>query len=132
MSAFWIIECFSLSIVACGLIILSAPLWIARVLVVAVRGLGMGVFFPTAVGVATLIVNHPEQWSSDKYRLIHPDFGSIWIANQAYGLHFELPTGDWKPNLIERLIIWEAVEYHMQRYIRDRLTIAVRKNMLLP
>jgi hypothetical protein len=77
-----------------------------------------------------LIVNHPEQWSSDKYRLIHPDFGAIYIANKATSLRFELPMGDWTPNLIERRIIWQAVEYYVQRYIRERLVIAERRNML--
>lgn len=100
-----------------------------RIAVILLRRLGIRLY-PTAIGIALLIVNHPEQWSFDRHRMTHPDLGSIWIANDAYGLKVETAMGDWKPNLIERRIIREAVDWRIGRYLRDRLNVAVQKNAL--
>jgi hypothetical protein len=100
-----------------------------RIAVILLRRLGIPLY-PTAIGIALLIVNHPEQWSFDRHRMTHPDLGSIWIANDAYGLKVETAMGDWKPNLIERRIIREAVDWRIGRYLRDRLNVAVQKNAL--
>lgn len=86
--------------------------------------------FSVAVGIAMLIVEHPEQWSFDRHRMSHPDIGSIWIANEAYGLRLETAMGDWKPNFIERRIIREAVDWRIARFIRERLQVAIERNML--
>jgi hypothetical protein len=135
MSAFWIIECFSLSIVACGLIILSAPLWFSRAAVIVLRCSGLGpALYPTAVGIAVSIVNHPEQWANEGLqmtRLKHADIGTVWVVSK-YTLHVETAMGQWEPSFIERCIIHEAVDWRMSNYIRDRLEVAVRRNALLP
>jgi hypothetical protein len=80
--------------------------------------------------MAMLIIQRPEQWSFDHYRMSHPDIGSIWIANGAYGLHVETAIGDWKPNFIERRIIREAVDWRIEQYLRERLQVAAERNML--
>jgi hypothetical protein len=124
---------FSAICATVGLIaaVCTAPFWLDRVAVVVLRCSGLGpALFPTAVGLAVLIVNHPEQWSSDKYYLRHPDIGSIWIRNGAYGLHVETAMGEWRPNFIERRIIRQAVNWRLSNYIRDRLEVAVRENAL--
>jgi hypothetical protein len=109
----------------------TGSFWLDRVAVVVLRCSGLGpALFPTAVGLAVLIVTHPEQWSSDKYHLRHPDIGSVWIRNGAYGLHVETAMGEWRPNWIERRIIRQAVDWRLSNYIRDRLEVAVRKNAL--
>jgi hypothetical protein len=109
----------------------TVPLWLDRAAVVVLRCSGLGpALFPTAVGLAVSIVSHPEQWSSDKYHLTHPDIGSIWIGNGAYGLHLETAMGEWRPNFIERRIIRQAVDWRLSNFIRDRLEVAVRKNAL--
>src|SRR5690349_5121824 len=100
-----------------------------RIAVWVIRGFQLPLY-PTAVGIAILVVERPEQWSSDPYHLSHPDIGSIWIANAAYGLHIETDIGKWEPNFIERRIIREAVDWRIGRYVRERLTIAVQRNML--
>jgi hypothetical protein len=109
----------------------TVPLWLDRVAVFVLRCSGLGpALFPTAVGLAVSIITHPEQWSSDRYHLTHPDIGSIWIANATYGLHLETAIGEWRPNFIERRIVRQAVDWRLSNYIRDRLEIAVGKNAL--
>ena len=110
---------------------LPQPFWIDRLVVILLRRLGLGMaLFPTAVGIAVSIITHPEQWSSDGDHLIHPDIGTIWIANAARGIHVDTEMGRWEPNWIERRIIREAVDWRVSNYIRDRLEVTVRKNML--
>jgi hypothetical protein len=110
---------------------LPQPFWIDRLVVILLRRLGLGMaLFPTAVGIAVSIITHPEQWSSDGNRLIHPDIGRIWIANKAWGIHVDTEMGRWEPNWIERRIIREAVDWRLSNYIRDRLEVTVRKNAL--
>jgi hypothetical protein len=112
--------------------LVTTPFWADRVAVFILRLSGLGpALYPTAVGIAVSIVTQPEQWAFEgKYRLNHPDIGSVWIGNAAYGLHLETAFGEWRPNVIERRIIREAVDWRINRYIRDRLEIAVRKNAL--
>jgi hypothetical protein len=100
-----------------------------RVAVFLLRRLNLPLF-PTAISMAMLIIQRPEQWSFDHYRMSHPDIGSIWIANGAYGLHVETAIGDWKPNFIERRIIREAVDWRIEQYLRERLQVAAERNML--
>jgi hypothetical protein len=110
-------------------LVFTVPLYFDHVVVILLRRLGIPAY-PTAVGIAVSIVNHPEQWSSDGYKLVHPDIGTIWIANAAYGIHVDTLMGRWTPNLIERRIIREAVDWRIGRYVRDRLEVVVRKNAL--
>jgi hypothetical protein len=100
-----------------------------RIAVAVIRSMHLPVC-QTAVGIAILIVEHPEQWSCDQHRLSHRDIGSIWIANAAYGLHVDTAMGKWTPNFIERRIIREAVDWRIGRFIRDRVMVAVQRNML--
>ena len=86
--------------------------------------------YPTAISIAMLLIEHPEQWSADQHRMSHPDIGSIWTANDAYGLKIETAFGTWKPNAIERRIIRDAVDWRIGDYIRNRLLLAAQRNAL--
>jgi hypothetical protein len=67
------------------------PFWFDRVAVVVLRCSGLGpALFPTAVGIAVSIVTHPEQWSSDRIYLAHPDIRNRWIE-QARDSHDREP-----------------------------------------
>lgn len=88
--------------------------------------------YPEAISIATLIMDHPDQWSADEYRMSHPIVGRIWTANEAYGIKIETPMGDWKPNAYERLIIRDAVDWRLNQYIRNRIALALRENGRLP
>lgn len=83
--------------------------------------------YPTAIGIAMLITERPEQWSASTHHMIHPDIGSIWTANDAYGLYIETQFGKWVPNRIERRIIRDAVDWRISQYIRNRLEAAQTK-----
>jgi hypothetical protein len=113
--------------------IIAIPLWFDRVAVIALRWSGLGpVLYPTAVGIAVLIVTHPEQWTNEGLqltRLKHADIGTVWVVSGST-LHVETAMGQWEPGFIERRIIREAVDWRLGRYIRDRLEVAVRKNAL--
>ena len=87
--------------------------------------------YPVAIAIAKSIMEHPDEWSFDKYHMIHPIIGSIWTANEAYGLHVETEVGKWKPNMIERRIIRDAVDWRIGDYIRNRLALTMQKNALL-
>jgi len=84
-------------------------------------------FYPAAVGIAITILRHPEEWSSSKHMMTHPEIGSIWIANGAYGLHVDTDFGQWTPNKIERRIIREAVDWRLSEYIKGRVTQAMQR-----
>lgn len=78
--------------------------------------------FPEARAVALLLYQHPEQWTSDDFRMSHATVGSIWIANEAYGLKVETPFGSWKPCALERRIIRDAVDWRLKEYVRAHLS----------
>lgn len=107
----------------------TLPYWFDRVVVFVLRWLGIPLF-PTAIGVAMSIVNHPEQWSSTNYELTHPDIGTIWIANGALGIRMDTGMGRWEPNCIERRIIRDAVDWRLANYLRGRVEVAMRKSAL--
>ena len=86
--------------------------------------------YPTAINIAMLIEQHPEQWSSDRHRLSHPNVGAIWIANGAYALRVETAFGDWMPNAIERRIIRNAVDWRIGDYLRHRIANTMQRNAL--
>jgi hypothetical protein len=116
---------------ATAVALFASPFWYDRVAVIIVRCSGLGpALYPTAVGIAMSIYNHPEQWSSDGYTMSHPEIGSIYIGLHAWALEVTTEMGKWKPNFIERRIIREAVDWRIGRYIRDRLEVVVRKNAL--
>lgn len=100
-----------------------------RVIVFLMRRMNMHVF-PTAIRIAMLITEHPEQWTASPHRLLHPQIGSIWTANGAYGLYLETEFGKWEPNKIERRIIREAVDWRISQYIRNRLEAVARQQAL--
>jgi len=100
-----------------------------RIVVFLMRWLNLPLF-PTAVGIAISIMEHPEEWSSNKHELCHCDIGSIWIANDAYGIRVETAFGTWNPNRIERRIIREAVDWRIGGYIRNRIAHSIQRRTL--
>lgn len=84
---------------------------------------------PMARQIAMLLYQYPEQWTGDKYHLSHPKVGAIWIANEAYGLKIQTEFGDLKPNVIERRLIRDAVDWRLRGYIRHRLTAALSQSV---
>jgi hypothetical protein len=98
-----------------------------RVVVSLMRRLGIHAF-PLAINIAMLIMQHPEQWSSDPHRMSHPKVGSIWIANETYGIKIDTPFGHWKPNVIERRIIRDAVDWRLTTFLRDRIMLTMQDN----
>lgn len=86
--------------------------------------------YPLAIGIAVLITEHPEQWSASAHHMAHPDIGSIWTANGAYGLYIQTEFGKWVPNKVERRIIRDAVDWRIGQYVRNRLEAATRKHAL--
>jgi hypothetical protein len=121
------VACFVAGVGATVALLFVVPLHFDRIVVILLRRLRIPLY-PTAIGIAVAIVNQPEQWSSDGYKLSHPDIGSIWIANGAFGIKLDTNMGKWSPNYIERRIIREAVDWRIGAYIRDRLEVALRKN----
>lgn len=64
-----------------------------------------------ARSVAWSIDNHPEEWSSDRYRLKRGKVG-IWIANGEYGLAIGDAAevkGNLEPGKSDRLLIYTSV-----------------------
>jgi hypothetical protein len=100
-----------------------------RVVVTFLRYTGLHLY-PTAINIAMLIIEHPTQWTHDKYYMRHPVVGGIWICNEAYGLHIETEFGDWKPNVIERRIIRDAVDWRIKDFVRSRILLAMQRNAL--
>jgi len=83
--------------------------------------------YPVAIDIAISIERRPEQWNSDGYHLSHPVIGNIWTANDAYGLYVQTQFGRWTPNRLERRIIYNAVQWRLNSYIRDRVQLAMQK-----
>ena len=127
-SEFLAVLVFVLVVSCIGLVGLIFALF-DRIVVGMIRLLHLPVCSP-AIGIAILIGQRPELWSVDKYRMHHPDIGSIWIANDAYGLRIETVMGTWTPNLIERRIIRDAVDWRITRFVRERVMAAVQRNIL--
>lgn len=72
--------------------------------------------------IAALIYQHPEQWNeSGGYRLKHPKVGTVKAAFSARSIELDGPYGQWEPNVIERLIIWDAVQWYRRAYIKSLL-----------
>jgi hypothetical protein len=130
MFLYLVVWIFSVSVMGA---IIAIPLWFDRVAVIALRWSGLGpVLYPTAVGIAVLIVTHPEQWANEGLqmtRLKHADIGTVWVVSGST-LHVETAMGLWEPSYLEKRIIREAVDWRMSNYIRDRLEVAVRKTAL--
>lgn len=64
-----------------------------------------------ARSIYSLLVVHPEDWkSTDGYYLNNEAYSiSIWIANEAYGLHFTVCRRDLRSGFWDRRLIWSAI-----------------------
>lgn len=99
-----------------------------RIATAMIYGFNLNVY-PLARQVAWLLYQCPTQWTSDGFRLKHLKVGSIWIANEAYGLKIETEFGEVHLNFIERRIIRDAVDWRLRGYLRDRVTVALGQSM---
>jgi hypothetical protein len=97
------------------------------VALVAYSGLPL---FPLAMSIANLVYQKPDEWSAGSHKMTHRKVGSIWTANCAHGLHVETDFGCWKPNWIERRIIYDAVRWRIGGYIANQVAHAVNGGLL--
>ena len=74
------------------------------------------------------IVLQPDQWIGTAYEIKHKTIGEVWIANGARGLHVATSQGKWHPNLIERRIIREAVDWRLKTYLKNQIRAAILKD----
>jgi hypothetical protein len=71
--------------------------------------------------VAALIYQHPEEWKASSYTMEHTKVGSLRSAISAASIELHGPYGNWEPNAIERLIIWNAVQWYRHTYVKSLL-----------
>jgi hypothetical protein len=73
--------------------------------------------------IAGSIYRHPEQWTLyGGDALKHETIGMIHQAGYIPLLHIDNSAfGSWKPNMIERRIIGDAVEWHHRTQVRSVL-----------
>lgn len=72
--------------------------------------------------VADLMARDPAGWEVGRFRATHQATGiKVWIANDAYGLHVELPgdsdeteTLRFDPTKAERHLIWQAYQRNLE------------------
>jgi hypothetical protein len=101
--------------------IMMAPFWIDRAVVWVLRTFHI-FLFPYAIRLAVSVERDTAEWKFGKYEAEHPRIGTIWIGNEAYGLKVKLGCDtEWRPNWIERRIIWDAVDRALSRSIQRHL-----------
>jgi hypothetical protein len=83
-----------------------------------------------ARAIASLIYEHPGQWSGDECRLIHSKLGAIWIASGADHIRIKTPFGEHRFGAVERQIIWDAVQWRIRDYVSNRIAVAMQANAL--
>ncbi len=81
--------------------------------------------YQTAIMVAMSIIQHPEEWTAETHYIKHKIIGNIWTANGVTYLKIDTPSGTWIPNFFERRIIYEAVAWRLDTYIRNSLQRAM-------
>jgi hypothetical protein len=89
-------------------LIASAPFWLDR-LVVNIRRSGI-ILFPEAVGVAVSLTRDPDQWELGSSYIKHQEIGSVHVDDGVARVcvHLEKERLIWKPNFVERRIIWDG------------------------
>lgn len=126
-------EFLAVSFLFVGIVVgfVTIPCWLDRFIVNIIRLFNIPVC-QTAVMIAISIVQQPDQWRASSHSLTHKEVGHIWSANGAYGLHLDTLSGKWKPNWIERRIIYEAVDWRLKNYIRVQTQKALQQSRILP
>lgn len=90
-----------------------------RVAVFVLRAINAPVYEEARM-IAGLIYQHPEQWKVDSYGMEHPKVGRMRTAYSS-GVELDGRYGNWEPNAIERHIIWKAVRWYRNTYIKSLL-----------
>lgn len=111
---FWAISCAALACLA------TSPYWLDRVIVFLLRTCRIYAF-PSAIRVAMSLEQHPEQWKFSKYEASHPTIGSVSFYVGAASLHLDFEGIEWRPNWIERRIIFNAVRLVQSRRIAEHI-----------
>ena len=91
-----------------------------RIAVLALREIETP-FFREAWAVAELIYRRSEPWQVDRYELTHPKVGRISHFGYAVGLSVSGPFGEWRPNFIERRIIWNAIAWRQRASVMQAI-----------
>lgn len=100
-----------------------------RLVVIACCLLRLPVFVEARM-IAALIHQRPEEWSSGRRSLHHASVGSITVS--VAPLHVDVSTalGNWRPNAFERRIIWDAAQWRLRTYVRQRVGAELSRALL--
>jgi hypothetical protein len=75
-------------------------------------------FYGTARTVAAMLRERPNEWTPyGSYTLKHPLLDVS--ASCVRGVSVSGPFGEWKPDFIERRLIWDAMVWYRREYIRS-------------
>jgi hypothetical protein len=101
-----------------------APAWVDRSTVWAMRSLHV-LAFPDAIRLAVSLERDVAEWRFSNRQAEHQQIGDVWIANGPFGTHVDVKLGNdkitWKPNFIERRIIYDAALHARARTIHAQL-----------
>jgi hypothetical protein len=103
----WLALC---SLVPCGMLIVMN---LDRIVVFVLREIETPLF-REAWTIADLICRYPEQWEVEGRALKHAKIGRVQHSSGALGLSVSGPFGEWRPNFIERRIIWDAIAWRQR------------------
>jgi hypothetical protein len=105
-------------------LIVTAPFWADRLVVWVLRSHSI-IAFPEAIRMAVSLERDTAEWRFTKHEAEHQQIGAAWIANGAGGIHVDVKLGndtlEWKPNWIERRVIYDAAMLARARVIREQL-----------
>lgn len=115
--------------VALGIAIGTSSLWGPKLVLCFVMATNPG-RCAEALVVAELIRRKPEEWRVLPHELKHDDTNIvIWRSNGAGLLHVETTLGRWRPNRIEREIIWRAVRWRCNDYLKVQMRPLLERAM---
>lgn len=129
MSIIGFIMCMTLVIVGVFLIVLACVHY-DRIIVAFIRRLRIPVY-PEAVGIALLIYQRPQEWILRTEEMAHEKIGCITTDRGVNGIIVYTAFGRWRPNVIERRIIREAVDWRIKSYVRSRIGQALNAGLFI-
>jgi hypothetical protein len=78
--------------------------------------------FPDAIRLAVSLERDTAEWEFGNYEVRHPKIGTVWIGHDVLGIRVKIDeVTEWRPNWIERRIIWQAVNLAINRRIHEHL-----------
>jgi hypothetical protein len=128
----WVLLFTLLSIAAFVIGIMISVIFYDWIIVALIRHLHIRVY-PEAINIAMSIYSRPDTWTGDKM-LQHAHVGTIDARYVKY-LDVETRHGTWKPNAIERRIIFEAASWHYKQATKirtDRIKGVIMQGLAQP